>query len=284
MSVADECRIPWQETCWTCDVKSLNFQCTDELTPLDHFIGQDRALEAIRFGLEVDKPGYNLFVTGLTGTGKATAIKSHLQSIVEDLERLERQRPISDWVYVYNFEDPDRPRALRLPVGIGKAFRSHLSEIPNLLKDEIPKVLQSEDYEVRRRAIEDAGRKDGQEVMSELEREAQGANFALKVTPSGITLFPMLDNRPMTPEEYQALEAEQKQAIDKTRERLMQIDPGCHAQDARPREGNSREFQNAGTGGGEPVCFRSFPPCYRHFQRHPKYMGVPDPSDRTRPG
>ena len=190
---------------------------------MDHFIGQDRALEAIRFGLEVDKPGYNLFVTGLTGTGKATAIKSHLQSIVEDLERLERQRPISDWVYVYNFEDPDRPRALRLPEGIGKTFRSHLSEIPNLLKDEIPKVLQSEDYEVRRRAIEDAGRKDGQEVMSELEREAQGANFALQVTPSGITLFPMLDNRPMTPEEYQALEAEQKQAIDKTRERLMQL-------------------------------------------------------------
>ena len=98
MSVEDECRVPWHETCWTCDINSLNFQCTDELTPLDHFIGQDRALEAIRFGLEVDKPGYNLFVTGLTGTGKASAIKSHLQSLVEDLERGERKRsPKSSW-------------------------------------------------------------------------------------------------------------------------------------------------------------------------------------------
>ena len=52
-------RVPWQETCWSCKVDSLNFQCTDELAPLDHFIGQERALEAIRFGLEVDKPGYN---------------------------------------------------------------------------------------------------------------------------------------------------------------------------------------------------------------------------------
>jgi len=222
MSAEDECRVPWQETCWTCDVDSLNFQCTDELTPLDHFIGQDRALEAIRFGLEVDKPGYNLFVTGLTGTGKASAIKAHLESLVEDLERRERQRPISDWVYVYNFDDPDRPRALRLPVGIGRAFRSNLSEFPNVLKEEIPKVLQSEEYEARRRAIEDDGRKDGQELMAKLEQEAQAANFSLQVTPSGITLFPMLEDRPMTPEEYQALAAEPKQAVDETREQLMQ--------------------------------------------------------------
>ncbi|MCH8106787.1 MAG: AAA family ATPase [Chloroflexi bacterium] len=222
MSAESECRVPWQETSWTCDVDSLNFQCTDELTPLDHFIGQDRALEAIRFGLEVDKPGYNLFVTGLTGTGKASAIKAHLESLVKDLERRERQRPIGDWVYVYNFEDPDRPRALRLPVGIGRAFRSNLSEFPNVLKEEIPKVLQSEEYEARRRAIEDDGRKDGQELMAKLEQEAQAANFSLQVTPSGITLFPMLEDRPMTPEEYQALAAEPKQAVDETREQLMQ--------------------------------------------------------------
>ncbi len=72
----DKFRVPCQETCWSCQVDSLNFQCTGELAPLDHFIGQERALEAIRFGLEVDKPGYNLFVTGLSGTGKASAIRT----------------------------------------------------------------------------------------------------------------------------------------------------------------------------------------------------------------
>ncbi len=87
MDGLDKYRVPWQETCWTCQTEDFNFQCTDELMPLDRFIGQDRALDAIRFGLEVDKPGYNLFVTGLTGTGKTSAIKAHLEGIIEDMER-----------------------------------------------------------------------------------------------------------------------------------------------------------------------------------------------------
>ena len=78
-------RVPLDKLCWSCSVAELNFQCTDELAPLDHFIGQRRALESIRFGLEVDKPGYNLFVTGLTGTGKTTAVKARLESIIEEL-------------------------------------------------------------------------------------------------------------------------------------------------------------------------------------------------------
>ena len=69
---------------------------TDELAPLDRFIGQHRALEALRFGLEVDKPGDNLFVTGLTGTGKASAIKAHLQGLIDDLARQEKRKPFSD--------------------------------------------------------------------------------------------------------------------------------------------------------------------------------------------
>ena len=72
----EQYRVPWQNTCWTCGLENFSFQCTDELAPLDHFIGQQRALDSLRFGLEVDKPGYNLFVTGLTGTGKTTEIAS----------------------------------------------------------------------------------------------------------------------------------------------------------------------------------------------------------------
>ena len=96
-------RVAWDKTTWSRDLESFAFKCTDELTPLGYFIGQERAHDAIRFGLEVDKPGYNLFVTGLTGTGKTRAIKSHLQSIVDDLDSQEKRRAISDWWYVYNF-------------------------------------------------------------------------------------------------------------------------------------------------------------------------------------
>ena len=124
----DKYRIPWEKTSWSCSLDELNFQCTDELAPLDHFIGQRRALESIRFGLEVDKPGYNLFVTGLTGTGKASAVKAHVQGIIEELRQREQLKPISDWCYVHNFEDPDRPRALRIPRGPGRPLRRRLEQ------------------------------------------------------------------------------------------------------------------------------------------------------------
>jgi hypothetical protein len=215
-------RVAWDKTTWSRDLESFAFKCTDELTPLDYFIGQERAHDAIRFGLEVDKPGYNLFVTGLTVTGKISAIKSHLQSIVDDLDSQEKRRPISDWCYVYNFEDADRPKVVRLPRGTGKVYRQQLATVLRTLQEEIPKVLKSEGFESQARGHEEADRRATQELMGVLEQAGQEANFAVQLTPNGITIFPMIEDRPMTPEEYQALEAQPKQAIDAVRAQLMQ--------------------------------------------------------------
>jgi len=215
-------RVAWDKTTWSRDLESFAFKCTDELTPLGYFIGQERAHDAIRFGLEVDKPGYNLFVTGLTGTGKISAIKSHLQSIVDDLDSQEKRRPISDWCYVYNFEDADRPKVVRLPRGTGKVYRQQLATVLRTLQEEIPKVLKSEGFESQARGHEGADRRATQELMGVLEQAGQEANFAVQLTPNGITIFPMIEDRPMTPEEYQALEAQPKQAIDAVRAQLMQ--------------------------------------------------------------
>ena len=218
----EQFRVAWDKTTWKRDLESFAFQCTDELAPLDHFIGQDRAQEAIRFGLEVDKPGYNLFVTGLTGTGKTSAIQTHLQSIVDNLDRQEKRRPISDWTYVYNFEDPDRPNIIRLPRGSGKVYRQQISLTLRTFQAEIPKVLGNETFEHQFRTHEESNRKATQELMSGLEQAGQVVNFAVQLTPNGISIFPMMEDRPMTPEEYQALEAEPKEAIDEVRSQLMQ--------------------------------------------------------------
>jgi len=221
MSMADKYRISWEEACWTCDSEAFSFQCTDELAPLDHMIGQDRAQEALRFGLEVEKPGYNLFVTGLTGTGKTSAIKAHLQTLVDELGQQDKRKPIYDWAYVYNFDDTDRPMALRLPPGTGKTLRYRLNDMLRSLREEIPKVLRSEEYEAQRRNLEEADRQENRNYMAELEAAAQAANFAVQVSPSGVTIFPLLESRPMTPEEYQALDGEQKVAVDEVRSQLM---------------------------------------------------------------
>lgn len=222
MDGIDKYRVPWQETCWICQTEDFNFQCTDELMPLDRFIGQDRALDAIRFGLEVDKPGYNLFVTGLTGTGKTSAIKAHLESIIEDMERQEKSKPPCDWCYAHNFDDPDRPFALSLPAGEGKSLRSRMTYILALLREEMPKVFKSEQFEAERREMEEKGRLTTQEIMGALEQDARSQGFAVQMNQTGVTIFPMVENRAMSPEEYQALEEEQRKSVDEVRNQLMQ--------------------------------------------------------------
>ena len=222
MDELDKYRVLWEETCWTCKTEDFNFQCTDELTPLDRFIGQDRALDAIRFGLEVDKPGYNLFVTGLTGTGKTSAIKAHLESIIEDMERQEKSKPPCDWCYAHNFDDPDRPFALSLPAGEGKFLRSRMTYILALLREEMPKVFKSEQFEAERREMEEKGRLTTQEIMGALEQDARSQGFAVQMNQTGVTIFPMVENRAMSPEEYQALEEEQRKSVDEVRNQLMQ--------------------------------------------------------------
>ena len=222
MDELDKYRVLWEETCWTCKTEDFNFQCTDELTPLDRFIGQDRALDAIRFGLEVDKPGYNLFVTGLTGTGKTSAIKAHLESIIEDMERQEKSKPPCDWCYAHNFDDPDRPFALSLPAGEGKSLRSRMTYILALLREEMPKIFKSEQFEAERREMEEKGRLTTQEIMGALEQDARSQGFAVQINETGVTIFPMVENRAMSPEEYQALEEEQRKSVDEVRNQLMQ--------------------------------------------------------------
>src|ERR1700741_2452886 len=100
---------------WSCDLAFLPFTCTAEMTPLEDFIGQDRAIRAIEFGLGVNKPGFNIFVTGLTGTGKTSIIKAFLKKVTSERAAPEAGGPSpEDWCYVYNFNDPDRPQAIKI--------------------------------------------------------------------------------------------------------------------------------------------------------------------------
>ena len=123
MLEADKLRLPPEELRLQHDPASFTFDCTDELVPLSEFVGQDRAVRSLQFGLELEKPGYNIFVTGLTGTGKATAILEYIQRTVERRRQADALPLPDDWCYVYNFDEPDRPDALRLPPGVGRRLR-----------------------------------------------------------------------------------------------------------------------------------------------------------------
>jgi hypothetical protein len=129
------------------DPGSLPFRTTAEVEPLMGMIGQPRALSAIEFGLEVETSGYNLFVAGVPGSGRATTVR-------DSLERFASLRPApDDWVYVYDFRAADRPNAIRLPAGGGRAFAHEMDEFVRAVRREVPRTFESEEYDERRRAV-----------------------------------------------------------------------------------------------------------------------------------
>ena len=222
MDSSKKYEVTWEQICWTCNTADFSFRSTDELAPLQGLIGQDRALKAIEFGLEVDKPGYNLFVTGLTGTGKASAIKSHLQAIIDQRKAQGEQFPIYDWCYVHNFAESDRPQMLRLAPGQGKLLRDGLAELLNTLREEIPKVFASEEYASQRKGAEEEGRAKHQKMMQELEIMVRAENFGLQFSPAGVALFPLTqEGAPLTPEDFMQLGEEEKTAIEQRRGPLL---------------------------------------------------------------
>lgn len=192
-----------------CKPGGITFKTTAEVPPLEGMIGQERAVKATEFGLKIKQPGYNIFMTGLTGTGKS----SYAQSIIEKISAAETVP--DDWVYVYNFEHPGEPIALNLPAGIGYSFCIKIQELLEDLKENIPKVFDGEDYE-RQKSIYI---KDFQEARSnlldELSKAAQEQGFALKRTSSGFVTIPLLNGEQINEEEFAKLDQAEKENLEK---------------------------------------------------------------------
>src|SRR4030042_3319641 len=107
---------------WQCDPSVFDFECTKDLAPLREFIGQDRAIRAIAFGLSMNLDGYNIYVAGLSGTGKTSMVKTYIERLIKEKQvRGEVHRP-DDWCYIHNFADADRPQMLKLPPEKGKTL------------------------------------------------------------------------------------------------------------------------------------------------------------------
>ena len=122
------------------DPERLGFQHTGELTPLDETIGQERAVEALEFGLHMKSPGFNLYVAGPVGTGKASLVRRMVR-------RMARDEPAPpDWCYVNNFQDPSQPAKLRFPAGQGRAFSRAMAVFVQILRRDIPTIFESKSY------------------------------------------------------------------------------------------------------------------------------------------
>ncbi len=159
---------------WKCDPNKLNFETTAELPCCGDIIGQERAINAIKLGLEMKTRGYNIFVSGLTGTGKSTTIKRLLQSM--EME----EKELSDICYVHNFNAPDMPICIMLPSGKGVKFKREMADMFSTLMRHIPQVLEDEKFkEKQKRVLEDFKEK----------RNVIATRFEKTIAEKGFSLF-----------------------------------------------------------------------------------------------
>ncbi|MCF7855148.1 MAG: AAA family ATPase [Candidatus Pacebacteria bacterium] len=198
-----------------CALDEFDFKSTEELPTLETVIGQDRALSAVSFGINIQSPGYHMFALGPPGTGRTTTIKKFLEHDAEE-------KPVpSDWLYINNFDDADKPRALRLPAGSGRIFRDDMDELVEELRTEVPQAFEGEDYHKEREQLEADFQRKRNEIMQELEREAQGYDFKLMQTPQGIALTPIVNGEAVQSSQISQLSDEQREDIEQKREKVQ---------------------------------------------------------------
>jgi len=197
-----------------CGPENFAFKDTSEIEPLDDVIGQERAMQAIRFGLEMKQPGYHVFVTGREGTGRTTIVEEFVRRKAESLP------PADDWCMVHNFQDPFRPRPLRLPAGHAGRFAKRMQRFIRDLKIRLRKEFDSESYRQRAAEIVDRQRRKQEQNFDDLQRKASEEGLQVVRTSTGYQVVPLLDGKPLPPEHYETLPEEQKARIDERARRL----------------------------------------------------------------
>ncbi|WP_418699427.1 Lon protease family protein [Anaerotignum sp.] len=192
-----------------CSADDFSFRSTAELEPLEGIIGQDRAVKAFDFGLHVKIKGYNIYMSGPSGTGKTTYAKA-------STERLAATEDVPlDWCYVYNFQNPRSPLALSFPAGEGRKFRDDMSELVQLFQTELQKVFRTEDYEKQKTELLRGFDEKRDALMDQMSKEAAENDFQVKTTNSGIYFMPVVDGKPVGEEEYDDLAEDVKDVIEK---------------------------------------------------------------------
>lgn len=194
----------------TVDAQALGFDLSSELVHLPlPWIGQERARQAARFGLTMDQPGYNLFVLGEVGSGRSSLMGQMMQEVAA-------QRAVPpDLCYLHNFEEPERPRALRLPAGEGRLLRQLMGQFAKQLQSEIPRRFTEADFKAESERATSANKAEEERAWLELSAFADARNFVL-LREQGNMVFTLRDTQgePLTAGKAMALTREEREKMD----------------------------------------------------------------------
>ena len=199
-----------------CDPGQFEFETTTEVEDLDELIGQPRAVAAVDFGIQIQQRGYNLFASGPAGTGKQAFLQHYVETHAAD----EVVPP--DWCYVNNFTDHRKPNALVLPPGKAVKLHDDMDMLIEELGVTIPAVFQSDEYTTRAEAIDQALTERQEQAFEALNKKAEAKNIMLMRTPTGFTLAPMRDGKPIFPKEFRKLPEDERKQIEEDSNMLQE--------------------------------------------------------------
>ena len=191
-----------------CDPKVFTFKNTSEIKPLDEVIGQERAVQAIEFGLNMKSSGYNIFVTGVEGTGKSTIVKDLVSKHARMLPKPD------DWCLVNNFKDLFRPKAIAVPSGKAVPFSKKMNKFVEDLKKDLPKAFEGEGYLKRLSGIKSRFSDKQNRLFQKIDRFAARKNLQIIKSEEEIETVPVINGTPLTSEDYNKLPQDRRAAIE----------------------------------------------------------------------
>ena len=220
-----------------CDPELFDFNTSAELEEQTETPGQERAVEAIDFATEMELSGFNLFILGPQGTGRHSAAR-------RILKKKEAQKPTADdWCYVNNFDNPKRPRYLRMPAAQGNALRRDIEQLIEEAHRVIPAAFESEDYRTRRQAIEEEFNEYQEKVFGEVQKSARERSISIIQTPTGLAFVPLHDDKAISSKEYAQLPKEEQEQLN-TEAQLAERE-GDLARVAEIRYGKALELEKS---------------------------------------
>ncbi|MFK7801385.1 MAG: Lon protease family protein [Anaerolineae bacterium] len=196
-----------------CDPSQFSFETTADLTHTPTaIIGQPRATEALRFGLEIPSRGYNIYVLGQTSMGHRETVEKYLRCHAKN-------RPVpNDWVYVNNFETTHKPKVVSFPAGEGMVFCKEIEELLAMLKKEVPAAFDTDSYRSSSDKIRQQFQNSRDDLIDELRKQVKADGLTAVRTSSGLTLVPLLEGRAMTADELDQIPVDDQSAWQKKRQ------------------------------------------------------------------
>ena len=192
-----------------CNPNLFKFETTKELVDTNDLIyGQERGIKALEFGTEIDIKGYNLYLEGPSGVGKTMYTKKFLT------KKAEKEKVPNDWVYIYNFENPNEPVAVSFPAGQGKVFKSTMESFVKDVRKDLRKTFNNDDFEKEKQIIKQEYEEKRENLLKKLNQKTMIQGFQVSSTDNGVYMMPVLDGKTLAEDEFEELDENVKREFE----------------------------------------------------------------------